>query len=290
MNSPVELFVNEPCLALERPLHVGPISDQTKAKVVSAFWDLAQGDIENSKVTESLKPYFEYYLEQANIALHERGRHVSVASHNDIIEIVQALKDDVPIDQIISHLATENNDAGTDHDSESFANAVDLAVRLLTMMEIGNVPNSYISRRPLEWKGGSLRTFLYAEFPASVRLIREHVKLERLFQLYNLERIAGIKIRWTNNLADHLRMIGDDDEEVAIFGCASYLNAVRARQAQSSHNTAVFFLWLILSSAISFLLISLTRLSVHSSFFFLRRNLKCRIGSANGRDRKGLIL
>lgn len=116
------------------------------------------------------------------------------------------------------------------------------AYNILTMTEIRNVPSSYISRRPLEWRGGSIRTFLYAEFPASRRLTREHVKLERLFQAYNLERIAGIKIRWTNNLADHLRMIGDDDEEVAIFGCASYLDAVRTRQVQSSHDTAVFFL------------------------------------------------
>ncbi|KAI4194344.1 MAG: hypothetical protein LQ350_007820 [Teloschistes chrysophthalmus] len=261
-----------------------------KAGIISAFWGLAPDDIEKSNATASLETYFEYYLEQANIALHERGRHVSVASHNDVIEIVQALKDDVPKDQIIRHLAAGSNDAGTDHDSESCANAVDLAVRLLTMMEIGNVPNSYISWRPLEWRGGSLRTFLCAEFPVSGRLTREHVKLERLFQAYNLERIAGIKIRWTNNLADHLRMLGDDDEEVAIFGCASYLDVVRARQAQSFHNTAVFFFWLILSSAISFLLISLTRLSVYSSFFFLKWNLKFRIGSANECDRDGLIL
>jgi hypothetical protein len=50
----------------------------------------------------------------------------------------------------------------------------------------------------------------------------ESVKLEKIFNARNLEHIAGIKVRWTSNLADHLRM-RDDDTAVELFHYASFL-------------------------------------------------------------------
>ena len=49
-----------------------------------------------------------------------------------------------------------------------------------------------------------------------------HIKLEKQFNALNLHRIAGIRIFWTDNLADHLRMM-NDDKTVAIFYHASFL-------------------------------------------------------------------
>jgi len=48
------------------------------------------------------------------------------------------------------------------------------------------------------------------------------VKLDRPFTARNLERIAGLKIVWTDNLPDHLRLMRDDTE-VAIYHHASFL-------------------------------------------------------------------
>jgi hypothetical protein len=53
-------------------------------------------------------------------------------------------------------------------------------------------------------------------------MMRENVKLEKIFNARNLERIAGIEIRWTSNLVDHLRM-RNDDTAVEIFHYASFL-------------------------------------------------------------------
>ncbi|KAF2178669.1 hypothetical protein K469DRAFT_731671 [Zopfia rhizophila CBS 207.26] len=44
-----------------------------------------------------------------------------------------------------------------------------------------------------------------------------------MFTASNLERIAGIQIKLTDNLADHLRMIDKEDKFVAIFHHASFL-------------------------------------------------------------------
>jgi hypothetical protein len=57
------------------------------------------------------------------------------------------------------------------------------------------------------------------------------VKLEKLFNARSLERIGGISIDWTNNLADHLRVKDDrnDKIKVAIFHYASFLKTLKKR-------------------------------------------------------------
>ena len=64
-------------------------------------------------------------------------------------------------------------------------------------------------------------------FHAPRLLDNEHVKLEKIFSALNLGRIAGIEIQFTNNLADHLRLMGEDDKKVWIFHNASFLRVQR---------------------------------------------------------------
>ena len=49
-----------------------------------------------------------------------------------------------------------------------------------------------------------------------------NIKLEKMFTAPNIERIAGIKIRWTDELVDHLRLV-EDGRAVVIFRHASFL-------------------------------------------------------------------
>jgi hypothetical protein len=60
-------------------------------------------------------------------------------------------------------------------------------------------------------------------------LDNEHVKLEKIFIARNLGRIAGIEIQFTNNLADHLRLMNEDDKKVTIFHNASFLIGQRKK-------------------------------------------------------------
>jgi hypothetical protein len=71
------------------------------------------------------------------------------------------------------------------------------------------------------WKEGTMTEFVSGTFSPQI-LVKERVKLEKGFNLRNLKRIAGIEIRWTSNLADHLRM-REDDTAVEIFHYASFL-------------------------------------------------------------------
>ncbi|KAL9100442.1 MAG: hypothetical protein Q9163_004187 [Psora crenata] len=104
------------------------------------------------------------------------------------------------------------------------------------MVEVGCIPNSFSGRKELKWEHGSLQEFIHTHFGVPGKLNNERVKLERLFVARNLERITGISIFWTNNLADHLRMM-EHDTQVAIFHHASFLEMIRTSLAECQAST-----------------------------------------------------
>lgn len=91
----------------------------------------------------------------------------------------------------------------------------------MTNIGINKYPVSGQSQ--LIWDAGSLKDFLGRHFDEPQVLSNSNIKLERMFTARNMGRLAGIQIKWTSSLADHLRMIGDDDKLVAIFHHASFL-------------------------------------------------------------------
>ena len=100
---------------------------------------------------------------------------------------------------------------------------IDLVVRLLSMIQIGgfrNVPMP--GQGTLAWVDGPLSKSLCMHFSQD-NVLKEPVELDKTFTARNIERIAGIRIEWTSNLLDHLRM-HHDDTSVALFHHASFLN------------------------------------------------------------------
>jgi hypothetical protein len=78
------------------------------------------------------------------------------------------------------------------------------------MMRIGDVPHELSAGRYLDWKQGTLRNFVHNNFSVPSVLGHERIKFEKTFNALSLRRVAGIDIRWTDNLADHLRLMNDD--------------------------------------------------------------------------------
>lgn len=100
------------------------------------------------------------------------------------------------------------------------------AARLLTMVKVGPLesepknPQKYVT-----WNDGTLRQCLDEYFFKPV-LSTERVRLPKVFDAWAIERLAGIRISFTDNLADHLRLEEGDDQgevEVLVFHHASVL-------------------------------------------------------------------
>jgi hypothetical protein len=100
--------------------------------------------------------------------------------------------------------------------------SVDLAARLLSMVDIGSLQYGFSGSRQLVWNHGSLKEYIAGYFDIPPAIGHGHLKLPDIFKARTLDQIAGIEIFWTNNLADHLRMI-DEDKRVAIFHHVSFL-------------------------------------------------------------------
>jgi len=167
-----------------------------------------------------LDAYFKYYGRQCSlIALFESGQHVSVKTYQDIVTVLHYLR--LPWTKEEIQLAMIQKDEEV-KDPDRLNMSINLAARLLLMVEFGNLPYAFSGRRQLQWSHGTMRGFLEEHFCTKPVLGHEHVKFEKNFIARKFARVAGIEIEWTNNLADHLRMV-DDDTKVTIFHHASFL-------------------------------------------------------------------
>lgn len=124
--------------------------------------------------------------------------------------------------QLLHARHTAGHIAGTDQSVVSQLDAsISLAARLFLMISIGDFGHSISIGQPITWGEGSLQNVIDDTFaPGTSRL--ESFRFSKIFTALNLERIAGIKICWTSNLADHLLM-NDDEKTVTLFHCVTFL-------------------------------------------------------------------
>ncbi|KAK4221764.1 hypothetical protein QBC38DRAFT_513396 [Podospora fimiseda] len=174
-----------------------------------------------------LEPYFSYYSRQCHAFTVQRGRFLAARTHQDLANIISDFADNLDRQairsSIVGRLHPMNPSFNADNELEELLDrTIDLAARLFLMIEIGTVPDSISPAIPLKWMNGTIRQFTRHQFDIPPQLPCTGVKLPKLFNAQNLQRIGGITIRWTSDLSDHLRMV-DDDERVAIFAYPSFL-------------------------------------------------------------------
>jgi hypothetical protein len=196
------------------------VPPNVQQKVVEWFLDTHPAPTLDSSI--DLRLYFQYYAKQICQALHNDAQHISAERHQDILSIGNHFKDNTNKDVIKQKLASRYTGSKTDSTDYLCEGSIDLAVRALLMVDVGELQNGFCGRRLIFWERGILQGFFQKVFPSDPVLSAEGVKLGSMFLACNLERIAGIKIVWTTNLADHLRMI-DEDKRLFIFHHASFL-------------------------------------------------------------------
>jgi len=84
------------------------------------------------------------------------------------------------------------------------SNSIDLAVPLWLMVNVDGFRRTLMPGRSLNWTEGCLLDFIISRLSLP-KVLKECVRLEKLFSAYNLSRIARIEVVWTSNLAGELR-------------------------------------------------------------------------------------
>ncbi|OAL06617.1 hypothetical protein IQ06DRAFT_288493 [Phaeosphaeriaceae sp. SRC1lsM3a] len=212
---------------LEDFLHKSPIRPRTKQDIVRELWP----SVLDSKTAQSALdwgPYFIYYQDQCAAALHEQGRHVIARTHQHIIEVVRKIEQgrtqsDIRTDlrgwfQTTTQLSDQN---------KIIDNTIELAARLYFMVNIGSYHSMVTQGTRLPWNDCDPKQIMHDAFKKTFLGPSEtKIRLEKDFTAFNLQRIADFRICWTDNFADHLRVV-DDDRVVAIFHHASFLHRQR---------------------------------------------------------------
>jgi hypothetical protein len=201
------------------------ISPQSKCAIVNAIWstNFSPSDFRSNPPADS---YFRNYLKHCQPALRGGGNSTILVTHGDIVNIIQLLQE-AHRDRIGLRTRIRETHAEPLED-EALDNSIDLAVRLWLMIPIGIFSHAVIpGQTVLPWTTGSISDILTENFNEK-SILDTPVKLGKVFNAINIERIAGIRIIWTDNLADHLRM-RDDDTGVCIFHYASFLRYHQAR-------------------------------------------------------------
>jgi hypothetical protein len=199
-----------------------PLSSKTKQAILSTIFDYR---LYGDRIPQSRTPndsFFSYY----KMAVEDIRAHHTTDTHQGTADLVRLFKQPDATRKTIENILRERLlSHELDDREEILENWITLAARLLLMVPTGRRVTGKSIRvsgeTKFDWKDGTMKDLLNSEIVPQT-MMKESVKLEKIFNARNLERVAGIKIRWTSNLADHLRM-REEDTAVEIFHYASFL-------------------------------------------------------------------
>lgn len=196
------------------------ISDQItpdlQQEIITHLWGP-----ESQRRKMSIRPYLHSYAAQCRWACLSYGDRLVIRTHEDIIKIASHIRghswDEVK--SFVGQLQGTTNPP----DDQVIDASIDLTVRILYMIDIGQFENAFSGRMNLTWTHGHLQDYMCERFPKGSDL-DDDVKLDPSFTIGNMARIAGFKIEPTSNLCNHLRL-SDRSQTVEIFHHASFLRA-----------------------------------------------------------------
>ncbi|KAJ5918620.1 hypothetical protein N7466_010612 [Penicillium verhagenii] len=184
---------------LDTSLREWPIPVQRQERIISYLW--GKGSTYRKR---HLRPYFEYYTEQCTIATQSYQGLLVVKTHQHIINIatrIQAGDSRSEVQQFVAR-STWTEDQTSEKGIDA---SIDLTVRLLYMIDVGQLENAYSGREKRLWTHGNLQDFMRDTFSECTSLENDGTRLDKTFQVCNMIRIAGFQVEPTSNICDHLR-------------------------------------------------------------------------------------
>ncbi|PWY90018.1 hypothetical protein BO70DRAFT_393206 [Aspergillus heteromorphus CBS 117.55] len=201
------------------------LRDSAKRETIERLWgtQATETRFDNGQRAKdaNLYAYIQLCTEARTLAFHEGGRYISLRTCQQLLAIAQQLRDGRTRDAIKRSAPLVNLCEGGGSKSKQDV-SINLAARLLLMCDFGRLPFSFSGRLHLSWTEGSLADCVRQHFSAPPVLVNTPIKLERMFMSWNIEQVAGMDIVWTDNVVDHLRMMGGD-RKVAVFHHVTFL-------------------------------------------------------------------
>ncbi|RSL77248.1 hypothetical protein CEP51_009233 [Fusarium floridanum] len=170
------------------------------------------------------RAYDEYVRRQQKLFKDMGSSAVSPYDEESLGKVADEIRQHKQRDRAISYIST----LAGNNDSTTCQATLSLVVRLMMMAEIGSLEKPYgfvyhPSYRPLpQWTENDLASLARRLFPFSPQIGCSGVSTSVTFDAWSLENVAGIKIVFTDNLADHLRL-ANNDTQLYVFHHVAYL-------------------------------------------------------------------
>ncbi|RJE17757.1 hypothetical protein PHISCL_09906 [Aspergillus sclerotialis] len=177
-----------------------------KPPLFKTLWDFlpAKSDFQSSNAL------LDHYFDQLNLA---EGYNLDLRTHEDVVQLIQFLKNNKTLRCELLHLKlTKELGALLGPAQNSAEKAIELAIRIWLMLT------------PDGWDGNkSLENFVHDIFPRD-GTDTPGAMFPTAINAYELERIGGFDIVWTDNIRDHLSLfMNHGQKELRIFHLTSFL-------------------------------------------------------------------
>lgn len=205
---------------MERP------DEHWRQVIRSRLW--GTGVCKKGDTIESSSAFWSFYTDTCQSFLGGDYSNVSIRTHEELLDIADELRADKLRVDIREKFRPAVAGKGVVLQDRLLDKSINLAATVLLMVEISDMSYEKAEKTTMRWiENESLRDSIRAtrfgpkgDPPGNAR------RLEKIFNAFNLERIAGLNVQWTDNLFDHLRLTNDDND-VLIFHHISYLHVMQ---------------------------------------------------------------
>lgn len=203
-------------------------------EVIDTLWGARIEDshhrLRNGEPVTSLQhaAYTRYCLLQRSYLAHELGIQGRVDDSSFVSDVAQMLRSNLTYHEVISRVEQQLSVGKIRVPVEYCEEIVYFCSRLLAMMNVGRFMSEAHLRRSILWESSTLRECVDSYFDETPKMSCESVKLPKAFNAWSIDTVGGIRVRLTDNLADHLLLV-EDDTTVLVFHHASFLECQDAR-------------------------------------------------------------
>jgi hypothetical protein len=214
------------------------VTSEARLEIVRHLWPV-QSPTTPFRNEPDWNAYFVFYTSQCNQALVEGGQHIYAKSHADLLRIARLLTTKPIGNEVKLEIFQQFTQIpSVPYQEAMILSAINLATRILAMINTGPLPNELTTRQLcIDWSHGALSNAVHDHFENEVNSGFEDKILRSDLTARNIDRVAKIKIEWTGNLLDHLRLV-DDDKKLCVFHHASFLRHME--QIQRSDISPLF--------------------------------------------------
>ncbi|KAH7174314.1 uncharacterized protein B0J16DRAFT_181080 [Fusarium flagelliforme] len=187
--------------------------------------DLLNGD---QVWTLSFEAYNHYSESQKDVFSALGSSAIDPRDNDALAKVVECIRQHDERDHAINFISVLLNN----NDTVACQAALDLVARLISMVEVGSLEtgHGWVRRTgpspAVVWTDGTLTNLIAKQFPISCHRSCDSLSISLTLDAWGLENIAGIRIEFTDNLADHLRLT-NNNTQLYVFHHVAYLEQQR---------------------------------------------------------------